>query len=259
MLRVDDLSDLWDAHVKISSGLAEDTGQSAYLAQEFVTGREFSADLCVENGQVRILRLTEKYLLPHGELAGLVGAYYPACIDDIVPVQNTFEKGVQALGILQGIVMVDAILSNGQIYLLEMALRPGGDCLPSLYHYATGYDPIKATCEIVQGISPVVLSSLYPASVAGLHLMSNQSGHIAHIDFTRLTAHPAVLHVEPYCEVGDTVRYWAGSYDDRILASCIAQCTEPEHLSTLIEELTDCIDVVIEPVLDSVFEEAYDT
>lgn len=244
VLRVEDHAELADAHARIAAGL----NGEPYLAQQCVSGREFSADLYVHQGDVRVLRLTEKYLLPCQGRAGLVGAYYPAQVEPVVfaTMSDTFRRGTMALGIKHGIVMVDAIWSHGKLYLLEMALRPGGDCLPDLCVRATGYDPIRTACEVALGQKPAPSDIANPAPVAALHLITDRSGRIRRINFDRLKAHPVVLHVEPYHVKGDVLRCWEGSYDDSILAACVVQCADPDDLPVLVELLTKRIDLQLE-------------
>lgn len=244
VLRVEDHEDLADAHARIAAGLNDEP----YLAQQCISGREFSADLYVDRGDVRVLRLTEKYLLPCQGRAGLVGAYYPAQIEPTVfaAMCDTFRRGTMALGIKHGIAMVDAIWSHGKLYLLEMALRPGGDCLPDLCVRATGYDPIRTACEVALGQTPTPSDIAHPAPVAALHLIADRSGRIRRINFDRLKAHPVVLHVEPYRAKGDELRCWAGSYDDSILAACVVQCADSDDLPVLVELLTKRIDLQLE-------------
>lgn len=246
VLHVKNADGLIDAHTRITTG----SGQSSYLVQQCVSGREFSADLYIERGNVHILRLTEKYLIPYQGRAGLVGAYYPAQIPDVMrdAMHTTFLRGVMALGVKSGIVMVDGIWMRGKLYLLEMALRPGGDCLPDLCRHATGYDPIQTACEVALGKTPTAPPIDRPKPVAALHLMSTENGLIEDINFDHLKKHPVVLHVEPYHLKGDELRNWEGSYDDSILASCIVQCVKSDDLPILVEMLTKRIDLKLKPI-----------
>lgn len=239
VLKVDRASQLSAAHRRLRQGLEG----APYLAQCFARGREISADIYLEKGEARLLRLTEKYLLPQEGLAGLVGAYFPARVPTALreTLLDTYRRGALALGVERGIVMVDSILDQHAPYLLEMALRPGGDCLPDLCIHATGYDPIRAACQVALGQAPDFPDLSQPAPLAALHLMTTQSGLIRAVDFGALEAHPAVVQVEPYHLPGDEVRCWEGSYDDRILAACLVRCQGEEQLPSLIEELRDLI------------------
>lgn len=239
VLKIEDPADLSAAHRRLEQGLES----APYLAQCFIQGREFSADFYVDQGQARLLRLTEKYLLPQEGLAGLVGAYFPAQVPAALreKLLDTYRRGALALGVERGIVMVDSILAHNTPYLLEMALRPGGDCLPDLCIHTTGYDPIRAACQVALGQPPVFPNLSEPAPLAALHLLTAQSGLIHAIDFSALEAHPAVVQVEPYHLPGDELRCWEGSYDDRILAACVVRFDREEQLPSLIEELHNLI------------------
>ena len=239
VLKIDEADQLPAAHRRLHQGLEGDP----YLAQCFVQGREFSADFYLADGQARLLRLTEKYLLPQEGLAGLVGAYFPARIPEDLRgrLLDTYRRGALALGVERGIVMVDSILDPDTPYLLEMALRPGGDCLPDLCLHTTGYDPIRAACQVALGQKPDFPDLSHPAPLASLQLLTSRSGLIRAIDFSALEAHPAVVQVEPYHLPGDEVRCWEGSYDDRILAACLVRCQREEQLPSLIEELRNLI------------------
>jgi biotin carboxylase len=244
VLKVQRQEELSAAHRRIREGLEG----APYLAQRFVRGREFSADIYLEKGEARLLRLTGKYLLPQEGLAGLVGAYFPARVSPALRAKllDTYRRGALALGVERGIVMVDSILAGDTPYLLEMALRPGGDCLPDLCILATGYDPIQAACQVALGQAPQVPDLEHSAPLAALHLLSAQGGLIRAIDFSALEAHPAVVQIEPYHLPGEELRCWEGSYDDRILAACVVRCGSEEKLPGLIEELRGLMVVELE-------------
>lgn len=250
VLRVDDHADLLPAHLRIRDGLtARDrrrhTQEPRYIAQGFVHGREISADLHIDGGRlVRPLRLTEKHLVSEAGLAGLVGAYFPALLDEAeqAALFDVFDRGVRALGIERGIVMVDSILQDGVPHLLEMGLRPGGDCLPDLGWHSSGYDAIRCACQVALGLTPDGPARA-AEPIAALHLIARASGRLSHLDLAAVVEHADVLQVEPYRQVGDDVRLWSGSYDDRILAACLARYRRLDDLPALLRDLTDRIDV----------------
>lgn len=246
VLRVDGQDDLLGAHLRIREGLAASAephragDPPRYLAQELVQGRELSADLFIDAARlVRALRWTEKYLVHEPGLAGLVGAYFAAQLTGAEEdaLRRTCERAAVALGVERGLVMVDGILRDGAFHLLEMGLRPGGDCLPDLCQRSTGYDPVRAACQVALGRDPDGPERA-PERIAALHLMARVGGTITRLDLTDLEAHPAVVHVDPYRGVGDSLRVWAGSYDDRIVASCLARFDAVDELPDLIGELS---------------------
>lgn len=245
VLRVDDPLQLPQAHRRMTEGLAplstfEAGAGPEYLAQTLIEGREISADLHFAEGRlVQVLRCSEKLLVQQSGLAGLVGAYFPAQLEQGLrrALDVTFESAGRALGVRTGIVMIDGILRDGVLYLLEMGLRPGGDCLPDLSRLSNGYDPIRAACQVALGL-PLDKLTLHGDKVAAMHLMTSHQGTVTRLDLHAVATHPAVISVEPYRVPGDTVRCWAGSYDDRIVASCMVRYETAAHLPALLDQLT---------------------
>ncbi len=250
VLRIDDPSQLADAHTRIQHGLRErfpNDPSPAYLAQRCIQGREFGVDFFIEGQRLRILRLCEKFLVETPTQAGVVGGY---CIPHLPQrlrrqLQDTLRQAARAVGMMRGIGMADLILSNDVFYLLEMAPRPGGDCLPDLCRAAFNYDPIRATCEAAIGETPRAIHWPHPRRpLCALHLMSDREGTIQQIDFSALRAHGSFYKlIEAYCEPGDTLRHWAGSYEDRIVASCLAYCPDSSGLADLWRELSDAVHI----------------
>lgn len=248
VLKVEATELLAAAHEQLREGLRGGHQDGAYLVQSFVRGREISADVYVDGDDVSVPRLTEKHLLDEPDQAGLVGAYYPARVDGGTSdhLVEVYRRAAAALGIDRGLVMVDGILAEGRLHLLELGLRPGGDCLPDLCRAATGYDPVRAACQAALGQRPELPDWRGAAPVAALHLMVDRQGTIRRIDTSRLEADPRVLHVEVYHEAGEQLRLWTGSYDDRILAAAVVRCPEASHLPVLERELAGLIDLELE-------------
>lgn len=254
VLRADTPPQLVDAYQDLCHGLAADRDippeQVTCLAQQFIQGREFGADLhLLPDGGMEILRLTEKCLRPSVRTAGMVDAYYVAQVDTAPRnlIYDACLRGAAALGLGPGIAMADFILADGRPYLLEMAARPGGDCLPELCRTALGYDPVSTAARVALGRLPE-RGTGDARALAALHLMSERSGMVRSIDYRRLLAHPRVVGlIETYHGPGEELRCDTGSYDDRIVAACLVEYHDPEELSALSITLSALIDIELEP------------
>ena len=253
VLKAEKPEELLDAHRRITAGLADqadtDSGCAVCLAQSFVAGREFGADIYLEHGRLEVLRLTEKCLLREPGQAGLVGAYFVPRLEPPTRalLADAFLRGARALGLESGIAMGDVVLSGDTPQLLEMAVRPGGDCLPDLCRQVLGYDPIHTACRAALGGRPAVVPVADPEPVAAMHLMTRRGGAIRRIDFPRLLAHPRVVRlIEVYHLPGEELRCWEGSYDDRILAAVLVRYGDPAELPELSAALADLVDLELE-------------
>ena len=256
VLRVDHRRRLSHFYRLLCQGLAEERcvapDKVTCLAQQFVQGREFGADLYLRpDGGMDVLRLTEKCLQPAAYSAGIVDAYYVACVDESTRrlIQETCHRGMLALGLGPGIVMADLIMTQEGPCLLEMAGRPGGDCLPDLCLYALGYDPICAAARVALG-HPPEYGPRDTRALAALHLMSERNGTVRAVDYRRLLAHPRVVRlIEVYHGPGEELRVRSGAYDDRIVASCLVECDDPEELPALCDTLSSLIDLELDTLI----------
>ncbi len=249
VLRVDQHSDLPNAHAQIQRGLQRAKGgvTPTYLAQQCIVGREFGVDFYVEGNRFRILRLCEKFLIDVPGQAGVVGGYYfPRLAQRLRrQIQDTLRQAALAIGLKRGIGMADFIFADGVIYLLEMAPRPGGDCLPDLCRAALNYDPIRTACHVAQGFAPNAMHWPRPRrSLCALHLMSDRDGIIEQLDFSALKTHEGFYQlIEAYCEPGDVLSHDPSSYEDRIIASCLAHYTHATQLPALWKSLSGAVDI----------------
>jgi hypothetical protein len=107
---------------------------------------------------------------------------------------------------------------------------------------------VATACRVALGHSPEPTGTPAPKPLAALHLMSSRSGVVRRLGFERLLAHPAVVELlEVYHGPGERLRCWPGSYDERIIASCLVHCAEPRELPGLCRDLPELIDLELDP------------
>jgi len=201
--------------------IAEDP---AIVAEEFISGEEFSCDFLIENNQTRIIRLTRKIRSPKDPF-GTVRGY--VLIDDLpggIPRSNLrrrLREGAEALGIHRGICMVDLLLKDGDICLLELSPRPGGDCLPFLLRESMGIDILSLTLDVAEK-RPIFLKRHHPPKPrVGLRLFAGAPGVVEEIDWSRLAADPRVSQITIIRKPSDTIRMPPEDYDSWLLGHVI--------------------------------------
>jgi biotin carboxylase len=89
--------------------------------------------------------------------------------------------------------MVDFIVQDGRIVLLEMAPRPGGDCLPFLLHRAWGLDILKLFMDFSWQQPFRFETPLGSPAAAGLRLLAPRGGIFKQIDVHRIQKDHGVL------------------------------------------------------------------
>ena len=105
------------------------------LAEALVEGDEYSCDFALENGRATIIRMTRKILSSRGPFGTTLGYLLPAELPismDADDMLQTLALSAGALGLVRAVCMLDFIIHKNQMVLLELAPRPGGDCLPFL-------------------------------------------------------------------------------------------------------------------------------
>nr|MBC8413453.1 ATP-grasp domain-containing protein [bacterium] len=159
----------------------------AIIAEEFVSGTEYSCDFIIENSSIKIIRLTRKIISsmsPFGTIMGYI-------IETVMPgdqgeLESILHRGARALGISEAICMADFMVNDGRIMLLEITPRPGGDCLPMLLQHALGIDILSLTIEFARRQSITLNTHNSHPPAAGLRIIAAQGGILKHIDISEL-------------------------------------------------------------------------
>ena len=213
------------------------------VAEEFIQGEEYSCDFAVDHDQAALIRLTRKIRAknrPFGTIHGYV--LCNTVHDGIDPEEflDTIRSSARALQIDRGICMLDFIVRDGEIVLLELAPRPGGDCLPQLLLQARGIDILKLSLDLARqgrGLPNIPTTDLY-AGFMGIRIISEEAGTLEAIDTGALKDDPRVLAVGISKEPGHRIIMPPDDYDSWVLGSIIAKMEpggDPEA------ELTDLL------------------
>ena len=222
-------------------------GTPPIMAEEWVEGDEFSCDFLIQHGQVQIIRLARKILSSDGPFGTTRGYVLPASLPpgiDPEDIRNTLFQAAQALGLSSAICMVDFIVRQGEIFLLEMSPRPGGDCLPALLRHALGLDIIRLALDFAQERPTRLPPAADPRPCLGLRINARQNGVLKKIDLGPLTRDPRLLEVLITREPGHVIQMPPEDYDSWILGHIIAR---PATHTTLEAQ---CHDLVERPVMD---------
>lgn len=127
------------------------------LIEEFVDGQEYSVEGISFNGEHHILAVTMKYTTGAPQFIE-TGHMEPAPIDHEVYLKicEVVTHALDSLDIKNSASHSEIkIDSNGNIFIIEIGARMGGDCIGSaLVPYSTGIDYVKAVIQVACGIKP---------------------------------------------------------------------------------------------------------
>lgn len=124
------------------------------IVEEFIEGEEYSCECISQNGEHHFLAITKKYTTgaPHFIETGHLE---PAPLDKKTEqkIVRTLFKAFDALGIKNGASHPEfKIQPNGEIGIIEIGARMGGDCIGSdLVRISTGYDFVGGVIDVATG------------------------------------------------------------------------------------------------------------
>ena len=216
-----------------------------FLAEEYIEAAEYSCDFVIDEDAVQIIRLARKYPKP-GDAPGTIMAYkIPAVLPTWLnegDLEATLLKAAQSLGIGRALCMLDFFLQEERIILLELAPRPGGDCLPRLILKSCGCDILGLTLDVTEGRPVVPPKPEQWRDLMGLRLFAPSPGIIASLDATALRDDPRVLEVTLRHGPGHRVVFPPEDYGSRILGHAIFS---PSAASSPGQECLELMDKLV--------------
>jgi len=118
-----------------------------FLLEEFIEGKEYSAEgLCV-NGKPHIVAITEKFLIPNTFIE--IGHCLPANLskDLTQNIKTTIEDAATKIGLTHGVLHIEFWIQEDKIILGEFHNRPGGQLISLLTSLFIGNSIYKTSLE----------------------------------------------------------------------------------------------------------------
>ena len=196
-----------------------------WVVEEFIPGKEYSCDFIFREGEISVIRLTEK-IRDYEQTFGSIMAYcIPANFPDGFSRKgfiSTLKKAVSSLEITYGWFMADFIVNGNTPYILEITPRPGGDSIPDLIETATGKDILGMYLDFMSGrikdIQPIEYNS---KSLVSLNIYSPGPGIITELDFSSIETLPWVKKIYILRKIGDRIILPPLNYDNRTIGHAI--------------------------------------
>lgn len=137
------------------SQVKANTRSNIYIIEKYLEGDEFGAQAFIYEGELC-------FVLPHGDYvfqgdAGVpIGHFAPFKMTDSISqdVKNQLTNAVSAIKADNCAINADFILSNGQVYVLEIGARAGATCLVEMTSIYYGFDYYEKIIQAALGIRP---------------------------------------------------------------------------------------------------------
>ena len=214
------------------------------LAEEFVAGDEYSCDFLIQDDRIEIIRLTRKILFSNGPFGTALGYLLPGTLPDEIIEQDflqTLHQSARVLGLTRAICMLDFMVHRNRIVLLELAPRPGGDCLPYLLRRCRKLDILTLFLDFCQQRTLTFPKPTDSSPCLGLRLHARQGGVLKNIDASQLQSDSRVREVHLTRQPGHVIKLPPADYDSWLLGHIIFEPyvdTDPEEqCRALVEKL----------------------
>lgn len=205
----------------------------SWVAEEFISGPEFSCDFFLSEGDLSIIRETGKIRAPNQPFGSVLAYIFPPAYPDGFPaatLSEVLKRASRSLGFEWGYFMADFIIHDNDPFLIEMAPRPGGDSIPDLVEMATGQDVIGIYLDIMSGKRPPPKNRApLRNALMSINVFADKEGVITRMDTSEIESQPWIRAVHLKKGVGDRITLPPKDYDSRLLAYTIISNEPPRN------------------------------
>jgi biotin carboxylase len=157
----------------------ESSFEKCAIVEEYIEGNEYSCECISQNGKHYFLAVTKKYTtgaphfieIGHVEPSGLE-------IEKVEQVKEHVFRALDALHVSCGASHSEfKVTPEGDIRLIEIGARMGGDCIGSdLVYLSTGYDFVKMTVQTALG-EPIDIIPAPHTSIAAVRYIMDEKDY----------------------------------------------------------------------------------
>lgn len=211
--------------------------------EEFIDGKEYGGDGFIINGKLKFIGITNKYL--NGFV--VTGHQYPSGLSNskINDIKRMLESICRLIGYNDGPINFDIMISQNEIYILEISPRTGGNGIPEIINHVTGVDLQDATIKLSLGES----IDLSPKSVnfqAGSFVFgSEESGLLENIaDGNELTGKIKGVYKIVFAKnIGSQVKKF--EHNGNLIGYALFDCNSLDEYARITEVINDNLKIEI--------------
>lgn len=168
------------------------------IVEEFISGREYSVEILVQDNEVFIVAITEKITSGENgkffvEEVHIVPAMLP--IEQKNQIERNVTKFILAVGLNNSAAHVEVMVNARGVFIIEIAARLGGDYITSdLVPLATGMSMLEAIILISVGMK--IDSRVFKNEFAGIHFITPNNYEKSKVHLEKIQKSENVVRVE---------------------------------------------------------------
>ena len=210
--------------------------QKVVCAEEFVHGVEVGGDGFLENGKLAFVAITQKYL----DNFIVTGHSFPTNISerDQERVVKEIERTCELVGYSSGPLNFDVMVSEGEVVIIEMSSRNGGNGIPMLIKESYGFDIEVAAIQHALGDKANVVVEKKQPSVSGSYVFGHEGdGVIKKLpDELELKKKiPELFYIYLAKEIGSRVSGF--SNNSQMIGYCLLRFREKEDYEKIVGQV----------------------
>lgn len=155
--------------------------------------------------------------------------------EDLERVLQEVSRCIAVSGLQNGGINIEARLSakDNQVYIMEIGPRNGGNFIPRVIEYATGFDFDNAAINAALGL-PIDSKANHPidSSYAYLVIHTNKTGKYAGISYS-VKLRESILEEHMHVDFGDDISPFDGG--NKSLGTLILKTSTAEEMSDLVD------------------------
>ncbi len=267
--RCDNLYDLAAAYRTLIDGLAQRSESPMYrldpemqddslpassiMAEEFINGREYSADFIIADNKIRLIRLAKKITddtLPFGTtMAYMIPAQLPGWLNYELLCEKIYDAA-NALGLTRAVCMMDFKITRDEIVLLELTPRIGGDCLPPLIRKSCGLDTIGLALDFAEGKEIIIPPPAQWTELIGMRLFSVKSGRFTGVSYKDNLNDSRIAEIFIKRRIGHEIIAPPDDYDSWVLGYVIFEPEPDKRPREQCNDIREKISINVEQYYD---------
>ena len=217
------------------------------IIEEFIEshGCQLHGDGFVENGELVFLHLGEHhYNININPFVPYSTTWPNTRLDnEIELVKKELSKAIMLSGFKNGAVNIEVrTKDSGDIYIMEIGPRSGGNFVPQVINYCTGYNMVEAILKNLNGevVKPQIPLNNNPSAYYVIH--SSKDGELEFLNINE-ELKPFINEFHQYIPLGANVRSFQGA--NAAIGILLLTFTSVKEMKYYITNMEDFVQIII--------------